>query len=236
MRKRTEHGLVGVIVIVLVAVVALAGFGIYWYFIRDTAPPAATTIERPTVAPASGPDGTWRVVAGDNTFAGFRIAEQFGPLDHTAVVRTPKASGTMTLSGRRITAAKVTADLTALESKDDQPPGVPSVGNRIGALETSGLETSRFPTATFTLSRPVTLPSAPKVGRAITVSAPGTLLLHGVTKNVTVTIEAVWNGRFVDASGTLPVVLADYGMTAPSRAFVSAADRGTLEFELQFAK
>src|SRR3954468_276113 len=127
MRKRTEHGLAGIIVIVVVAVLALVGFGVYWYVIRDDAPPAATTVERPTVAEASGPDGTCKVVEGNDTFVGFRIAEHFGPLDHTAVVRTPKATGSMTLAGAKINAATITADLTAMESKDDQPPGVPSV-------------------------------------------------------------------------------------------------------------
>lgn len=236
MRKRTEQGLVGIIVAAVVVVVAVAAFGVYWYIIRDEAPPAAKTVERPTVAATSGPDGPWKVVEGNDTFVGFRIAEKFGPLDHTAVVRTPKVTGSMTLAGRKISAATITADLTAMESKDEQPPGVPDLANRVGSQRDSGLETSKFPTATFTLSQPITLPTAPKVGQQVSVSAPGKLTIHGVTKNVTVPIKAIWNGRFIDASGALPIVLADYGMTPPQRFFVTVTDRGTMEFELQLAK
>ena len=44
--------------------------------------------------------------------------------------RTPKVTGTFTLAGTAITKTSITADLSALESKDDAPPGAPALAAR----------------------------------------------------------------------------------------------------------
>src|SRR5206468_2259912 len=143
----------------------VAGFGVYWYFIRDTAPPSASVTVRSTVAPATGPDGSYHVIEGASTFAGFRITEHLGPLSHTAVARSPKVSGTMTLRGVTVSTAAITVDLDGLSSKDlSLPAGVPDIANRVRFLHANYLEITRFPTTKFTLTKPLTLPAAPKPG------------------------------------------------------------------------
>ncbi len=228
--------IVKVVIAAVVVVVALGAFGIWYWFIRDDAPPPAALPDRPTVQPTSGPDGTYRVIAGNTTYAGFRIKEEFTVGTHTAVVRTPAVTGSLTLQGQHVSGVSVTADLTQLVSKDSQPPGIPGLEGRISALQFQGLEISNFPKATFVETQPITLPTAPKTGAIVTVSAPGKLTLHGVTKDVVVPIKATWNGAVIDATGSLPIHLADYSITAPSRPFVSVASDGTMEFELTFAK
>jgi polyisoprenoid-binding protein YceI len=223
------------ILVVVVIVIALGGFGFWYWFIRDTAPPPATLTTRNTVQPASGPDGSYKVQEGKSTFAGFRIKENFTVGSHTAVVRTPAVTGSLTLQGTTVNGVTITADLTQLQSEDTQPPGVPGLGGRLVSLQNEGLEIASFPDAKFVVSS-ITLPSAPKVGVVEKVDASGKLTLHGVTKDVTVPIEARWNGKFIDATGSLPIRLADYSITAPSRPFVTVSDTGTLEFELTFAK
>src|SRR4051812_40044919 len=95
MRRALKFVIVGGVI-----VVALVGFGIWYWFIRDSAPPPATLPDRPTVAATAGPDGSYSVQTADTTFAGFRIAEEFsGGLDHTAVVRSPAVTGSLTVSG-----------------------------------------------------------------------------------------------------------------------------------------
>lgn len=237
MRPRNQRGLIGTLLLVVIVVVAAGGFAVYWFFIRDDAPPKASVVERSTVQPTSGPNGTYHVVKGTTTFAGFRITEHFGPLDHTAVVRTPGVSGTMTLRGTSVPVAKVTVDLNGLESKDNQlPASAPDLANRVHFLHIDYLEIDRFPTTTFTLTKPITLPTAPKVGIKVHASATGNLTLHGVSKAVTVPIDAIWNGQVIDISGSLPVTLADFGIQRPQLPFTSVSSAGTLEFELELAK
>lgn len=226
--------------IVLLAVVVGGGFGIWYWFIRDSAPPKAQLTERSTVAPsdeASGADGTYSVKTDATTFAGLRIDEEFSGIgSHTAVMRTPAVTGSLTVAGTKITGVAVTADLSALESKDSQPPGVFPVANRVGAMQREGLELSKFPTAKFTITGAVTLPEAPTPGKKFVVQAAGELTVHGVTKSVTVPITASWNGEVIDVQGSLEIALADYGMTPPDRGFVKSAAKGTMEFTLLFAR
>jgi polyisoprenoid-binding protein YceI len=233
------------IIALVVVIVALAGAGFWYFFIRDTAPPKASlTVTVPstdaggtTVAPTSGPDGNYAVKPANSTYAGFRIDEEFsGGLHHTAVVRTPSVTGALTLQGTQVNGVSVTADLSHLESKDSQPPGFPGIENRVNSLQFQGLEISKFPTAKFVASAPITLPTAPNVGVKVTTTAHGKLTLHGVTKDVAIPIEARWNGTVIDVAGSLPITLADYSITAPSRPFVTVGDKGTLEFELTFGK
>lgn len=224
------------ILAVVVIVVALGGFGFWYWFIRDTAPPKASLTTRNTVQPTSGPDGSYTVQTGKSTFAGFRIKENFPAVSHTAVVRTPAVTGSLTLQGTQVSGVTITANLAQLQNDDTQPPGVPGLNGRLTSLQNEGLEISNFPDAKFVLSSPATLPSAPKVGTVENVEAHGKLTLHGVTKGVTVPIQARWNGAVIDATGNLPIRLADYSITAPSRPFVTVSDSGTMEFELTFAK
>ncbi len=216
--------------------IAVAAFGVWYLVIRDDAPPAASLPARPIVAATTGPDGQWAVEPATSTFAGYRIKEHFGSLDHTAVVRTPSVTGGLTLSGTTVSGVTVTADLTRAESKDSQPPGVFPVSNRVRTMQTQGLETNRFPTAKFVLGAPITLSGAPKAGATVTSNASGRFTLHGMTKTVTVPIKARWNGDVIDVTGSLPISLADYGISKPQVGFVHVDGNGTMEFELTFAK
>ena len=65
--------------------------------------------------------------------------------------------------------------------------------------------------------------------------ATGTLLLHGVTHPINITLDARWNGPTIDAVGSGPIVLADYGIDAPDTPIAKVDDHGTLEFDLEFA-
>lgn len=233
--------------IALVVVVVLVGaFGVWWYLIRDDTPPPAALPDRPAAvgdADATGddeadtgtPDGSWTVVESDDTFAGFRITEQFaGGIDNTAVMHSAVVTGSLQVDGSAIDDVTIEVDLTALESKDAVPPGVPGVENRAGQMRGDGLETDSFPTATFVLTEPVTLDGAPATNEAISAEATGDLTIHGETRSVTIPIEARWSGDVIDVAGSMDLALADYGINPPSRGFVSVTDTGTLEFQLVF--
>ena len=243
-QRRTVEPMRRIPLAALVAVVATAGFAVWWFLVRDDAPSEAALPERtasdttePEQAPAAAtPDGEWVVVPADETFAGFRITEMFPGVDNLAVMRTQAVSGTLVVIASSITDVTVEADLTELESLDSVPPGVPGIENRANQMRDDGLETDTYPTATFVLAEPIELDAPPAEGEPVAAEAIGDLTIHGATNRVSIPIEARWSGDIIDVAGSLDVALADHGIDPPERPFVSVADTGTMELQLVFER
>jgi polyisoprenoid-binding protein YceI len=224
-----------------VIVVVLVGGAAFWYFVlRDDPPPelsvdstrgddaASTTVG---TTPASL-DGAWTVQGGDTT-AGFRIVESFanGLTDHTAVGRSDDVTGSITIDGNQVTAGDFTVDLGGLSFSDS--PGGLSVANRAIAMKGRGLETDRFPEASFELTAPIDFGKEPAAGETVTAKATGDLTIHGVTKEVTFDVEAKLVGDTirVATADPVPVVLADHDIDKPTGGPVAeVADEGSFEF------
>jgi polyisoprenoid-binding protein YceI len=225
-----------------VVLVVLAGAGLWWFVLRDDAPEELSVDSRsdegtstPTGTTPDSFDGTWVVVEGGDSQAGFRIQEDFagGVVGHEAVGRTPAVEGSITISGTSVSDGSFTADLTSLEFTDT-PPGV-SAANRANAMKNKGLETDTFPDATFELTAPIELEEIPGDGETTTAEATGDLTLHGVTKPVTFTVEAKVEGDTIRVASAdpVPVALADFDIEEPTAPFVaSVADEGSFEFLL----
>jgi polyisoprenoid-binding protein YceI len=254
----------GPIVALVALVVVVAGAAGLWYLFFRPAGPApvslatapASTAEAGATASASaatdpsdasdaatpgggstsGIEGTWSVDPtigsfGDfsSSFVGYRVQEELASVGATeAVGRTPDVTGSLTVEGTTITAAELTADLTTLVSDESR---------RDGQLRSQAIETSRFPTATFTLTTPTELGAIPAEGRAVDVTATGDLTLHGVTKSVEVPMQARLENGVVTVVGTLPITFADYGIAKPTSFVVlSVDDNGVMEFQLHFTQ
>ncbi|MEG8034365.1 YceI family protein [Sphingomonas sp. LR61] len=98
------------------------------------------------------------------------------------------------------------------------------------------METDKFPTATFTLTKPVDVSKALD-GSTQDVTLTGTMDLHGVTKAVTADAQvAVGTGGTVQVAGSVPITFADYGVKAPSLGFVTVDGKGSVEFSLDLQK
>lgn len=225
------------IALAAVVVVIVTGAAAFWYFVlRDTAEPEASleAVEQGAAPAADGatpvdPNGTWMLEPGENVFAGYRIQELFGgeTIKKTATGRTPAVTGSLTVQGDRITAVEITADLTQLSSGESR---------RDNSQRDGGLQTNLFPTATFVLTEPVVLPSPPAEGTTVDVQATGDLTLHGVTRQVTIPLQAsLVNGR-INVAGGAPIVLADFQIEPPDTPFVSVDDNGQFEVQLAFVK
>ena len=135
----------------------------------------------------------------DNTssFVGYRVQEQLATIGgNVAVGRTPNVSGTLTISGTKLTTATITADLTTLQSDDSR---------RDGQLRRQGIETGTYPTATFTLTSPVEVTSVPADGQTVEVTATGNLTLHGVTKEVQIPLTARLTGSVIEVTGVAQI-------------------------------
>lgn len=240
--RSPRRNLAIVAVAILVVIVAAGGYGLWYLFLRPAGPAAVSTeaLVLPSIAAASSPlasgslEGTWKVDAtigsfSDSTasFVGYRVQEQLASIGaNTAVGRTPNVSGSLTITGTRLTAVSVTADLTALQSDDPR---------RDGQLVRGGIQTGTYPTATFTLTSPIDLGATPSDGHEIDVTATGQLMLHGQTKTVQIALKARFSGSVIEVVGSLPIVFSDYGIQKPSSfAVLSIADQGTMELQLFF--
>jgi polyisoprenoid-binding protein YceI len=239
------------VLVVLAAIVVLAGAaGIYGFATLFLHPaPSAVTLDPGSSGPpasigtlpsgatstlAAGLDGTWSVDISIGSFSdfsdswvGYRVDETLaGNKANTAVGRTPDVTGTLTLDGTKITSVDITADLTTLESDDRR---------RDGQLRQQGIQTAQFPQATFKLTKPTDLGSAPVDGATINATATGELTLHGVTKTVQLPIRARLSGDVVTVVGSLEIQFADYSIDRPtSFAVLSVEDHGTIELQLHF--
>ena len=204
----------------------------------SSAPAASTgTGTSASTAPATTTDGsvagTWTVAA--QSVAGYRVREQLAnlPAESDAVGRTDQVTGSITLessgSTTTLTAGALTVDTTSITSDKSQ---------RDNRMRDEGLQTDQFPTATFTLTKPVEIPAAALAGTASDVTLTGDLTLHGVTKSVEIPAKAQLVNGTIQVAGSLTFPLSDYSITAPNIGgfIVSIADTGTLEFLVNFTK
>jgi polyisoprenoid-binding protein YceI len=229
------------LVLGLVVVVGLAFAG-WWFFLKTDPEPRAAIKETPIVtsttvagqAPASGSglDGTWKTTPSScslpDCFVGYRVTEKlFANISDTeATGRTDSVDASMTIDGTTVSDVTVTADLRDLTSDNNF---------RDGRIRSEGLESDKFPEAKFVLGEPITLAAVPAAGETVKTEAKGKFTLHGVTKDVTISLEGRWDGKQVQVVGTMPIVFSDYGITAPKApAVASVDDHGEMEMALFF--
>jgi polyisoprenoid-binding protein YceI len=240
--SRRKVGVIAAAAVVAVAIVGVAG---WWFLIRDDAPSEAdigTASETLSEADGEGApsvdgvEGEWSVDPSigsfddfSGTWAGYRFDEELAGVGaNTAVGRTPDVTGSMTVEGGEVSAVDIEVDLTTLKSDN---------GTRDGALRSRGLESETFPAATFRLTSPLALPDGVASGERVTAQATGDLTIHGVTNEVTLDVEAEIADSTAAVVGHAPVVLADFGIEAPTGfSVLSIKDEGTFEFQVFFTR
>ena len=194
-----------------------------------TAAPATTASPATTVAPTADPSGTWTVDPDigsfhdfTSTWVGYRIDEELGKGigATTAVGRTPLVTGTVEVRSGVAASAEITADLRGLASDRIYRDGK--------VFEV--LHVDRHPEAVFVMAEPVPLTAG---ATEMSATVPGTLTVNGVSVAVEAALEVTLVGDVLAVVGTLPVVLADHDVVAPSASIViSVADSGVVEFQL----
>jgi polyisoprenoid-binding protein YceI len=222
--------------------VVFGAAGIWYFAFRDTAPPAVN-IDRASESVDSGKtsagstiDGTWAVDTSigsfsdfTSAFVGYRVNEELAGVGaKTAYGRTPDVSGTLTIAGTTVTDAGFEANLSTLESDESL---------RDMAIHRQAIETDQFPSAKFVLSDPIELDGVPKEGETVKVNATGKLALHGVTRTVTVPLEAKFVNDEIIVTGQIDIAFADYGIEKPmSFKVLSIEDKGVMELQLFFTR
>jgi 4-amino-4-deoxy-L-arabinose transferase-like glycosyltransferase/polyisoprenoid-binding protein YceI len=226
----------------IAALVALGGAYAYYFSGLRTAPrplslsPAATASAAPASAtsPAGATSlvGAWTVASGSQ--AGYRVSEVFvgQTSSHEAVARTSSVTGGLTVqqgtSGLQVTALRFTAQLTNLASVDQVAGRDVSQRDRIVSQT---LSVFQYPTATFQ-AQGGDLPAGLESGQTVTLTIPGQLTIHGVTKTVQVSVQARLTGSQVQAAGSTSFAMTDFGISPPQVPITSVDPQVTLEFSL----
>ncbi len=246
---RSRSLVVGLVVLVAIGIGA---YVLYDQVLRGDAAPALTL---PSAAPASAApasaapgdaasstpsasfdgdvNGTWTIAAGSQ--AGYRVREQLAslPAESDAVGRTDQVSGSITVTSdgttTTVTDGSLTVDTTSITSDESR---------RDNRMRNEGLRTDEFPTATFTLTKPVDVPATAVSGTASDITLVGDLTLLGVTKSVEIPAQARLVDGQIQVAGSVEFPLSDFGIVAPNVGgfIISIADQGALEFSVAFAR
>ncbi len=218
----------------LMALVLIGGAAFYWMLSGTSAAPLALEARTAEAPAATGAalDGHWTVVAGpadEATTAGYRVVEKVagGLASDTATGRTGDVTGALTVVDTKVTAATFTVNMTTLKSDKSL---------RDSVLKTVGIQTSKFPTASFTLTSPIALPKV-TAGKIYQVNARGILRLHGVSRPVSVVLQCQQTEAGFVVLADVPISMANYSIKAPSVAGVVSVDHhGSFEIRINLAK
>lgn len=219
-----------------VVVIAVAGFLFIYFVLFPTSSPRPLSLSSSAAAApvSSGTrfDGRWTIAAG--SIVGYRVREKLGflPAESDAVGRTSAITGTATFaqSGRVVSvrAASFTVDVFKLKSNEAM---------RDEHIQTIGIQSATYPTATFVLSSPLTLPASALSGDVVDTSVTGVFNIHGTSKYETVPLEMRLSNSEIQAVGSLTFPWSEFNMTAPSvGGFVSVTDHATMEFDLRLMR
>src|SRR3984957_19302686 len=233
-RRRLILGAIGAVV--LIVLVAFLAPYIYIHFIEGPAPAklelpkssTSTTVsnEKGSASASSSLEGTWNVGTGSQ--AGYRVQEVLVGQNATAVGRTSKVWGSVTIAGSTVTKGSFTVDMASVVSDQSQ---------RNARFDGPIMDVSQFPTATLTLSAPIDLGTIPADGTVEHDNAVGDLDMHGVTKSVSFTVTAERVGSGIDVLADIPITFSEWNIANPSiGGFVTTANSGTLEVLLHLTQ
>lgn len=218
----------------VVVVLAVGGPFVFIHFIEGPAPAKLTLpkgeagTRSTTVAGAGGASvaGTWKV--GPGSIVGYRVQEVLVGQQATAVGRTAKVWGSLTISGTSVTNGSFTADMATVVSDQSQ---------RNAQFDGRIMDVSTYPTATFRLTTPPSLATLPVDGKTESYPARGNLTMHGVTRPVSLTVSAERSGAEVYVLADTHIVFANWDISNPSvGGFVTTQSSGTLEVLLDLTR
>ena len=183
-----------------------------------------------TTDPAGGAssgefDGDW--VPTDASEFGYRVEEVLAGINTTAVGRSNEINGLLTIEGTTATVVDVEVQIDSIKSDS---------ALRDGRFAGDVMNSTEFPTATFTLTEPIEFGSIPTGDEQVTATATGELTLRGVTNPVAFEVTAQTTDGRIGVLGSIPVVFADYGIDNPSFGQVKTEDDGLVEFVLVFER
>ena len=211
--------------LVVLMALALIGPFVYQWLSDEPAALVSQRIVNDGVITAAELDGVWRIGAG--SIVGYRVEEKIALADLTAVGRTSGVTGEFTVVNGVLDTAEFTVDMDTFASDRSQ---------RDAQFRTRIMDVDTYPTSTFRLTEPVTVPASTTVATMDPFIANGELTLRGSTKPVVFDIYAVIADGRLRLTGSTEIMFRDWGIPNPSvpEAFVYTGKTGILEFDLAF--
>jgi len=231
-KRHRRWWIIGIVIVVLL----VAAPFVYIHFIEGPAPAklalptnAGGSSSSPTSGGSTGSvslDGVWAV--GPGSIVGYRVQETLIGQHATAVGRTKRISGSITISGTSVTKGAFTVDMASVVS--DQSERNAQFDGRI-------MDVGKYPTSTLVLTSPIELGTVPADGTVKKFAATGDLTMHGVTKPVRFTVSAERSGSTIFVLTDVPIVFADWNISNPSiGGFVTTQSSGILEVLLHLTE
>ena len=231
MNRKVRIIIVGLIVIGLALT---AGPWTYINLIKDDAPEAlnispsdSTEESKTSEASISNVNGDWKVVPNTDSVVGYRVKEVLFGQDTEGVGRTKDVEATLVISNNEVTQGSFTVQMGTITS---------DAGKRDNQFNGRIMDVGNFPTATFSLSKSIPLPSNALSGDVISASATGELTLRGVTKTITFPIDAQVQGSTFTVVGNIKIVFDEWSIPAPGVPGITVEPDGLLEFSLVFTQ
>lgn len=236
MRKSAKTLIITAVCITAVgALAAIAAPVIYRDFITAPAAEAPrlsaddSALQAPSNEPLDPADftGEWTITSG--SYAGYRVDEVLNGTAVTVTGRTEKVTGGFAVDALNLKSAQFSVDVASIATDN---------GQRDTYFRSQVAHSDTYPSATFVLTSPVSANTMLAPGEVIEQEFKGDLTLNGITKTVTFTAQVRAEGPHGDRkasaeiSGQIPIVFADFSMTAPNLGFVSVEPQGTIEFSL----
>ncbi len=222
--------LIGTIVGLVLAVAAVTGGPWVYAHVMAEPPAEPLALTSPTAEATQDPDapidpdGTWEVA--DGSQAGYRIGEVLNGDEVEVVGRTDQVSGTATVADGTLEAADVTVDVGSIAT--DQAAR--------DLYFQRALNISAYPEAYFELSTPVDVADVGTEPGPVEIAVPGRLTIGAQTVDVTADLKVQRTVEGLEVAGSIPVVLEDFGLTAPNLGFVTVESRGSVEMLLLLSR
>ncbi|MFZ5825426.1 MAG: YceI family protein [Bacillota bacterium] len=183
----------------------------------ETSKPATSETSKPATSETSKPaTGTYAVVAGESQ-ASYEVKEVFlvDSLNATAIGTTTAIKGELKLKDGAFQPSTVEVDVSALKSDRSQ---------RDNQLKRRGLETEKYPTATFTVSGAEGLKLVE--GQEASFKLTGRATIHGVEQELTWDATAKLEGGTLKLSATTEFKMDYFKIEPPNIAGRIRVDDG----------
>ena len=225
-----------IVSLVLAGLALTVGPWAYINFIKDDAPDALNLETAPTdtannegvkATGLTDANGEWKVLANSDSVVGYRVKEILFGQDTEGVGRTKDVTASLTISNNIVSAGSFTVQMGTIMS--DAAKRDAQFNNRI-------MDVATYPTSTFTLTTPISLPDNALSGEVITAEATGELTLRGTKKPVSFPIQAQVDGDSFTVVGNITIVFDEWDIPEPGIPGITVEPQGLLEFSLVFTR
>ena len=164
-------------------------------------------------------DGVWAIA--DGSFAGFRCQVSMLGRVTSLVGQSDALAGGIHVVNGAVEAGSIRINLASLRILGKANP----VLNHM-------IDTPRYPIATFTLNKPISMPASPL--RNVTYRAPasGSLTMHGRTQPVSFTFAARYTASMLEGAGSVAIRFSDWNLRAP----FGVQNNGAIDFTLRMSR